>query len=204
MKTTLHAVRTLPEAFSISWSLDMRERQNLIIANIAGLALLLLSAWGFTRLAFLWRPDLHIQLTIKNLSGWVIILELIIATALMVFIHEGFHGMCFWIFTRTRPQFALTRFYAYASAVDWYLPRGQYLLTALAPLIGINGLGLLLLAFGPQSLILPVLVILIFNASGTAGDLWVAGVLLFQPADTYVHDLGDRVEFFKDHQQITL
>lgn len=190
------AVQTLPDSYAPVWYLDMRERQSLIIGNIAGLALLVSSAWGFSSLAFLLRPDAHISISVKGISGWLIILALIVATVLMVTIHEGFHGICFWIFTRTRPQFALRQFYAYAAAVGWYLPKGQYMVTALAPLIGMSLLGMLIIMLGPASLILPVLVILIFNASGAAGDLWVAGALLFRSPDTYVHDQGDRIEFY--------
>lgn len=190
------AVQTLPETYAPAWYLDMRERQSLIIANIAGLVLLIASAWGFTRLAYLLHPSAQFQLTIKDLSGLAIILGLVLATIVMVIVHEGLHGLCFWIFTHARPKFAVKQYYAYASAEKWYIPRGQYLLTALAPLIGITALGILLIAFAPEIVILPVLVVLIFNTSGATGDLWVAGALLFHPADTYIHDMGDRVEFY--------
>ncbi len=198
MKTRhLSSVKTLPESYAPAWRLDMREHQSLIIGNLVGLVFLILSAWGFSRLAFFLRPDARITYTVNHLNGWWIVLVLVVATILMVIIHEGFHGICFWIFTRSRPQFALRQFYAFASASEWYLPKGQYLVTALAPLIGISVSGILLILIGPITWILPILAVLIFNASGSVGDLWVATALLFRPADTYVHDMGDRIEFFQ-------
>ena len=67
----------------------------------------------------------------------------------MIVLHEGLHGLFFWLFTREKPKFAFKGFYAYAAMPDWYLPKKEYLITALAPLVGITLLGVLGLALLP-------------------------------------------------------
>jgi len=47
----------------------------------------------------------------------------------------------FWVFTRSRPVFGLRGWYAFAAAPGWFLTRGQYLVTILAPFLILSVLG---------------------------------------------------------------
>jgi hypothetical protein len=57
-----------------------------------------------------------------------------------------------------KPKFAFKVWYAYATAPGWYLPRNQYAVVAIAPLVVLSLLGIILfLAFVPAGLLTPVL-----------------------------------------------
>jgi hypothetical protein len=93
-------------------------------------------------------PNLALQLSsLTDLVTFIGVVLLLLAV--QVILHELIHGFFFWFFTRSRPTFGFKGFYAYAAAPDWYLPRNQHLIVALAPLVLITGLGLVLLTFVP-------------------------------------------------------
>lgn len=194
--------RTLPEAYTPVGTIDLeKDWRALVAVNV--LALLLLFCFGelFYRVLTWIRPsDYQRGMVVQagnTLDALILVGILLVLMAVMVVLHEALHGFCFWGFTRVQPRFAFKGAYAYAALPDWFLPRGQYLVTALAPFFGITILGLLLLAVAPPSWFLAVLVVMVFNASGAAGDLVVAGWLLLQPPGTYVQDRGDSVSFYK-------
>lgn len=199
----LLARKDLPENYHPVWKFDITRKVDLILLNIGGIALLVASWFAFFALAGLLRPGImneSFQFKLLNLLQTLgILVMLLMATAIMIVVHEGFHGLFFWIFTRTRPQFAFKVYYASASAPGWYFPRWQYILIGLAPLVGITLLGLAGLLWLPVSLVLPVVLILVFNTSGAIGDLWVVGRLLASPASTYVLDLGNSSEFYQEN-----
>lgn len=115
----------------------------------------------------------------------------------VIVLHEIVHGLFFWLFTGSRPVFALKIVYAYAGAPDWYLPCRQYMVVGVAPLVVITALGVLLLAVVPQGWLLPVLLFTALNAGGAVGDLGVAAWLLVQPAACLANDEGDRVTLYR-------
>ncbi len=198
MKTT--ATQTLPEGYSLIRRLDIRERKPLILINLLGVALLVLSWWGYTRLAFLIRPEsaqLSFEFSSNNLISMLLDLGiLLLVVVVMLFVHEGFHGLCFWLFTRSRPKFAFKGYYAYAAAPDWYLPKGQYLITGLAPLVGITLICVALMFFVPAAWLMPLVWMLVLNTSGTCGDLWMVFELLRSPSHVLARDKGDVLEFY--------
>jgi len=122
---------------------------------------------------------------------------LLLAVIFMLIFHEGLHGLCFWIFTRSAPKFALKIYYAYAAAPGWYLAKWPYFITALAPFAVITLLGLVGMIFGPPAAIFPLMLVTLLNASGAAGDLWVVIALLRRSASVLVEDSGDRVTFYE-------
>lgn len=198
MKTT--AIRQLPEHYALIRKLDIRERKNLILMNVWGVVLLILSWIGFTRLSNLIRPENShsvFSFSIDNPLRGILDLGLpLVATVVMLVVHEALHGVCFWWFTKTRPKFAYKGFYAYAAAPDWYLTKGQYLITGLAPLVIIDLICVALMFIIPL-LWLPLLLwILILNTSGAVGDLWMVYGLLRSPADVLARDQGDVLEFY--------
>ncbi|PKN91880.1 MAG: hypothetical protein CVU45_01665, partial [Chloroflexi bacterium HGW-Chloroflexi-7] len=138
MKTS--ATKTLPEGYTHARTLDLRQTKNLILVNLFGLILLIVSWIGFAGLANALHPgSMNFSFSSDNIGGALIsLLVFVMVIVVMLVVHEGFHGLCFWLFTKTRPLFAFKGIYAYAAAPDWFLPKGQYLITGLAPLVGIT------------------------------------------------------------------
>ena len=114
----------------------------------------------------------------------------------MVILHEGLHGLVFWLSTHEMPKFNFKWYYASASPGDWYLPRTPFLVATLLPLVAITLFGLIALPFTSGLLRYLVVLLVVFNASGAAGDVLVALRLLRLPADTLSLDRGDEVQYY--------
>jgi hypothetical protein len=89
-----------------------------------------------------------------------------------------------------RPQFgagvrSLTPYF-YVTCPGAYFSRNQYLATVLAPLVLLDLLGLALLVPAPTAVF--GLALLVINTSGSAGDLWMAGLLAQSPNWLQVED----------------
>ncbi len=194
------ATKILPAEYVLIRKLDIRESKNLILMNVWGVVLLVLSWIGFTRLANWIRPErTHSVFTfsIDNLlSAFLDLGLLLLVTVTMLVVHEALHGVCFWGYTKTVPKFAFKGFYAYAAAPDWYLPKGLYLITGLAPLVVITVVCVGLMFFVPLAWIPALLWMLILNTSGAVGDLWMVYGLLRSPAEVLACDKGDVLEFY--------
>ena len=198
MKMT--ATKILPVDFKLIHTIDIRQTKGLILMNILAVIILIASFIAFPRLAAAIRPELHTAIFTfsieKPLQLLVDLATLLIVTIVMIVVHEAFHGLCFWLFTRSKPKFAFKFYYAYASAPDWFLPRGQYLITGLAPLVGIIAICIGLMFIVPAWLMPALLWMLVFNTSGAAGDLWMVWRLLRSPRGVLARDQGDVLEFF--------
>jgi hypothetical protein len=189
-----------PEYHSIGTFDLSNNPQAMLQLNILGFALFAAFTWVFYTLLNVLRPaDAQNGLAI-GFSGISGLVQIVLATLLMmlgmIVLHEATHGICFWYFTRSMPKFALKLTYAYAAAPTWYLPKNQYLVTALAPLVGLSVLGVLLMLVVPREAFVALLFFLVTNASGAVGDLWVVGWLLRQPQDCYANDRGDAVTVY--------
>lgn len=121
---------------------------------------------------------------------------ILLVTVVMLIAHEGLHGLVFWLATGEAPKFAFKWYYASASPGEWYLPRKSFMLATLLPLVAISAVGLALLPFiGAQWRYLLILLV-VFNASGAAGDLLVALRLAKLPPETLTRDSGAEVRFY--------
>lgn len=193
----IHPTKTLPSNYIFADSISLKKPGNLAAMVVWSFILFLL-------------PLLLIYLVLRReISGsfrfaqdtpidFVLILGgLILVTVLMIILHEALHGLVFWLTTHERPKFAFKGYYASACAEGWYLPRKPYLIATLLPLVAITLVGLLLLpVLSPQLRYLMILMI-VFNSSGCAGDVVVALRLLRLHKDTLSLDKGDEVTFFK-------
>lgn len=195
----MKATRRLPEDYVLRVRFSVRDQRTALALNSAGFAALFLFGWLFLMVALYLRPVEAAAILSSDWGGYspliVIIVILLLAWA-VIYLHEGIHGLGFWLATRTRPVFGLRSLYAFAGAPDWYIPRDQYLLIGLAPLLVISALGVFLLAFVPQPLIGAILVLVVMNASGAAGDLWICLLLLRQPADALACDSGEELRVY--------
>jgi hypothetical protein len=195
-------VQELPQSYQSIGTLDLsKDRKAAIAINLAGIVLLFLFGWLFNRALLLLRGDVARNVLSFEFGSLldlgVFILVALGTMGLMIVVHEAIHGVFFWLFTRSRPVFAYKIWYAYATAPGWYLPRGQYLIVALAPLVIISLVGLGLMAVLPLSWLAPLLFLLIMNAAGAVGDLAVAGWLILQKPGVYAADRGDAVTLYQ-------
>ena len=192
----------LPERFQQIALIDLINNQRLfIIMNVIGVGLFLLFGWLFKMLFSLTRPDEIKAVLSININGIVslsiVFVVLLLILVLLVILHEGIHGLFFWILVRSKPKFAFKGFYAYAAAPEWYIPKGQYMIIAMAPLLTISICGIVLVSFIHPSLLLPLFILLTLNASGSIGDLIVFAWLLGKPEDCLVTDKGERILIYR-------
>lgn len=195
--------QALPPEYSAIGTLDLsRNKTALILLNLVGGVLLLAFIWLFIRLAAWLRPGVTLfgaagevhPLDFMVILVWI--LSLLAIQALVIVFHEGVHGFFFWWFTRQRPRFAFKGAYAYAALPDWFLPRRQYLVVALGPLVVLSLVGTALMTIVPPGWLLSLVVFIALNASGAVGDVAVAIWLAFAPAGAYAQDHGDAVTLF--------
>lgn len=197
----MQPTRTLPETYTLSGSLDLsKDRRALILLNVLGAPLFLLSGWLFILAALRLRPGEAGRVLVVQIftiaTVFRVILAALVLSIFMLVLHEVIHGLFFWFYTRARPSFGIGPGYAYARADGWFLPRGQYLVVSLAPLVIITLLGLALLALGPAAWLPAVIAVMTFNASGAVGDMAVALWLLKLPRAALAQDRGDAVDFY--------
>jgi hypothetical protein len=191
----MHATKTIPIDYHSHKILDLSNSRTMFWLNLAAIPLLFLFGWIFARVFILisrtnpFPNGFWGLVTSYTVVDWI---ALPVSIVLMLVFHELVHGMFFWLFTQERPRFALKSGYAYAAAPDWYLPRSQYVLVGLSPLLVISFLAIILAAFLPAHLISYLLFVATFNAAGALGDMIVVSWVLRQPDSTFVMDHGDK------------
>ncbi|RLC56381.1 MAG: hypothetical protein DRH89_05795 [Candidatus Cloacimonadota bacterium] len=191
------STKTLPEGYVLSGEINLKKNKRLTITlNIVAFFVFILSFFLLSSLAALVRPDL------MNTSGSITAVGLAVIVGLMFLfmtIHELIHGFFFWVFTRSRPVFAIRLFYAYAGAPDWYIPIRQFMIVALGPLVIIGAVGLLLILLVPISWIMFIIFFVAMNTGGSAGDLLVFIRLFKLSPMCLANDIGDVFTFY-EHQ----
>ena len=127
---------------------------------------------------------------------WQILAALLLVTVVMLVVHEGLHGLVFWVVTGAAPKFEFKGYYASASPGEWYLPRRPFMLATLLPLAAITAVSLALLPFVGAIARALLILLAVFNASGSAGDFVVAQRLAKYADDTLIKDSGAEVTFY--------
>ena len=167
----------------------------MFLLNLAAVPLLFLFGWLFARIIIyvcITNPfpnGFWGLFTSYSVVDWI---ALPISIAIMLVFHELVHGMFFWLFTQERPKFALKSGYAFAAAPDWYLPRSEYILVGISPLVVISILSIVFAALLPLHLASYLLFVATFNAAGALGDMIVVAWVLRQPDTTFIMDHGDK------------
>lgn len=196
----MRPTRTLPNSYIATCTLDLsKDRRALLLLNLLGVPLTLVAALFFGWYIAMLRPELgDLSLRLEGLGGVLkLILGMVLTMAAAITIHELVHGVFFWLFTKSRPLFGFKGAYAYAAAPDWYLPRNQFLVVGLAPLVLLSVGGLLLVAVVPVGWLPALFIALVMNAGGAIGDLYVAALLLRTPPTTLTNDVGDAMTFYE-------
>lgn len=192
----MKATDVVPDRYQEVFRLDLKQNVRLAIGlNLAGIPLFLIFGWFFVQLANLLRVD---SILLRGSMDFDILglLALMGTLILVIVIHEWFHGLFFQFFTKSKPVYALKSLYAYAAAPGWFIPRNQYLIIGLAPLIGISITGIALIPFLPIHWLAILLFFLAMNAAGAVGDLYVTYKILQYPPDAMIRDDGDAFSLY--------
>ncbi len=191
----MHAIQILPDDYHLQKTLDLSGSRTVFWLNIAAIPLLILFGWLFVRLTNVFRSANPFTNgfwgLVSSFSGWGLFAILALIIVMLVF-HELIHGMFFWLFTRERPKFALRSGYAFAAAPNWYLPKFQYIIVGLSPLIGISVICIILASFVPLTIVPYPLFVATFNAAGALGDMIVVAWISKQSNIILVKDQGDK------------
>jgi hypothetical protein len=196
----ISSTRTLPGGYIQTDEINLARNKGLaVVLNIVGFFIIIFSFILLVLFARWARPGLFSDAFTynTNLSTIGALLVLIVLVTLSLILHELIHGFFFWIFTRSKPVYALNLAYAYASAPLWYIPVSQYWIIGLAPLVLIDTIGLLLIILTPASWVLLLIFLVASNTGGAVGDLWVAFRLLRASPDCLINDVGDSVAFYE-------
>lgn len=167
--------------------------------NVASVPLLLLAGYSLFTLAAALRPELathsrsfHDPFEALLFLGSIVV-ALLLVPAVVLVVHEGVHGVFFWLFTRDRPRFGYKGWYLYASAPGWYLSRNRFLIVGLSPLISMTAAAIGLTMVLPPVAAAVVLVGAAFNVAGSVGDLYMCARLLAVPSSGVVEDRPDGI-----------
>ncbi|MCG2787514.1 MAG: DUF3267 domain-containing protein [Anaerolineae bacterium] len=189
------STQTLPHGYTQTGEVNLKKDKRLaIFLNILAFLIFILIFYLLSLFGAMLRSGT------TNISGSISAGAMILLIGLTVFIlivHELIHGFFFWLFSRSRPVFALRPLYAYAGAPGWYFPKRQYAITALGPLVIIGAVGLLLMLLAPVSWLLTIAFLVAMNTGGAIGDIFVFFRLLKSSSTTFANDTGDVVTFFE-------
>jgi len=197
----MQPTRELPPNYHSAGTLDLsKDRRALILMNVLAVGLLAGFGYLFLRIMIFLRPVDGPAALSYSISGPFGILLALVYIALLyaavIILHEAVHGIFFWLYTRTRPKFAFKIWYAYATAPGWYLPRNQYAVVAISPLVVLSLLGIILFLFIPAGMLAPIFFFITFNAAGAVGDIVVLFWLLSKPPSCLAADQGDAVTLY--------
>lgn len=195
----MNPTKTLPPTHSLAWAVDMKKDRRLHWwLQVAGLAWFFVAAFLVLQAVSVLRPGF--ALTVDYQTVWDVLLAglgAILIIFVTVTLHELVHGLFFWLFSKSRPQFGLGPGYAYAAAPDWYFPKGQYLVIGLAPLVLLTVLGLLAIVIVPLAWVPVLFLAIIFNAGGAIGDMYVCMRIGAEASNIWVKDTGDGFEVYR-------
>jgi hypothetical protein len=189
----LECTRLLPDSYRRIWGLDLaQDRTTAVVLNLISLPLFAVAGWLFILVASVLRPDIISLDFIRKLSMRPLVLYLGFfgVIACIMVLHEAIHGLFFWVFTRSRPVFGIKLLFAYAGAPEWYIPRNQYSIVGMAPLVLISIAGFLVIPLTPLFVAQSLLFGMVMNAAGAIGDIYVCFKVLRLPSAVLIRDTG--------------
>jgi hypothetical protein len=171
-----------------------------MIVNLLGLGLLFGVGWLFIESLSFLRPAYVSGENILIITGmrefWRGVLLLVVSVVLAILLREGLHGLMLWAITGQLPRLGLHRFYAYAEAPEWYMPRSGYLWIAFAPLLVITALGVIAVTLVPLNLVVGVMLLVSLNVAMSVSDIVTAIWLLGKQRDILVAENRDGVKVY--------
>ena len=183
-------IRELPPQYCEALHYVLTEGRRLLWLNIAALVPTVLAVvamagwWVLVRQLRGGEPETAVTIP------WWLGIPAVFVTFLPL--HELLHGLAIQSFGhRARYGFKLNVGVLYATADQALFRRNEYIVVALAPLIGITLLSMLLMVFVPGGLAYYVAIGVVLNAGGAIADVWSAFLLLRFPASALVRDEED-------------
>lgn len=199
----MKASQTLPQGYREYGRISLKKNKTLLLwLNVLAVPWSMLCALFFVTMVNLLRPlNFEIRSIVFPMGIWLVVLGIVVGLLITLFVavlllHELTHGLFFWLFTRSRPAFGFKGWYAYTAAPGWYLPRAQFLVVGGAPLILLSLLGGVLLLVVPWVVVPWVLWMLIGNAAGAIGDLYMLARLTLAPRAVVLEDRGDEMTWY--------
>ncbi len=193
----MNPTKTLPETYTLAWSLNMKKDRRLNWAlQVVGLFWFFIAGFLLLKIVAVLRPDFQLLglLDVRGILLWAG--EVLLIIFVTVTIHELVHGVFFWLFTKARPQFGIGPGYAYAAAPDWYFPKRKYLVIGLAPLVVLTVFGLIAIMLAPMVWTHVLFMAVAFNAGGAISDMYVCTRIGFKSPNILVKDTGDGFEIY--------
>jgi len=188
-------IHELPDGYHEVHHLVLTSRWNYIVLNLLAFVPLVLALAGMVG----WFA-LVIKLRGQIIGGlgtdWPLWARFAILLAVLP-IHEALHGVAIrWAGHKPRYGAKLTKLVLYATADNALFRRNEYLVVALAPIVGITLIGMLLVLIAPDSFGFYVSLAVIFNAGCAIGDLVQSVVLLRYPSSVLVLDEEDGMRIY--------
>lgn len=156
------------------------------VVSFAGMVIGLVGAVGLAA----WLHGGEVTITI----GLWTLLALVTVSILTLLVHEALHGIVARILGY-RVSFGVVRldrllFAAYAGTFEQRVTRRDLAVVAVAPLLFITVGCVVGLAAGPEWLLTPLVVVLVVNTSGAAGDLYLLYYIARLPRGSLFYDLS--------------
>lgn len=186
----------LPPGYREDRHLAATEGRVLFWLNVLSLiplviALMVVGLWG----AFVRRLRGPILSPLWENIPWL--LAVIVVIILMIGLHEWIHGLAIrWVGYKPRYGINLAKGVFFATTDNGLFWRDQFIFVALAPLVVITLVGMALMIFMPDSLAYYIGLIVVMNAAGAVGDLWMAAVVWRYPTNTLVGDEADSIRIY--------
>lgn len=189
----LTPTQTLPANATFYHRLTLATWQFNLLLNLGGILVLLIAIWIFLGVALLLRPQFSLPLFLYRLNLFTFLLTL----AVVMGLHELVHFLFHWLFCKKLPRLSFKLLFAEPASSRFYIPRNQFVMTALAPLVLLTAVGLIWLTQS-SLLFLPLLILaLAINVAGSIGDITLALWLLSHPAHSYIHDEGNAIAIYR-------
>ncbi|MAS36797.1 MAG: hypothetical protein CL610_22520 [Anaerolineaceae bacterium] len=193
MPTPIHA---LPSEYREVRHLVATESRTLLWLNVASLVPLILAllvmGWWWSTVRQLRGP---ISTAFSESLHWLPAVMVVLVVTFGG--HELIHGLAIrWAGHRPRFGMNLSKGVFYATADSALFPRNHFVIIALAPLVVLTLIGMGLMVFVPDSIGYYVGLVVVLNAGGAIGDLWMTAVVLRYPPDALVRDEADRIRIY--------
>lgn len=190
----MQPTKTLPENYERAYNLNLAKSVKVAIwlqVAVLGLAYLFWNLFNVVVAGMRTDPNI-----VRFTWSAAELPLLLISFFLMVVLHEGIHGLFFWVYTKEQPKYGFKLAYAYAAAPDWYLPRNPFIVVGLAPLVILSILGVATAPLFSAGVIKGLVFFLTLNAAGAVGDMFTVLVMLRYPENALVNDLGEEFSVY--------
>ena len=194
---------TLPAGFSLYRTLDLNTNKLKLWLSLAQLPMLAAPA---VPMAFIVPLGTQVPFSFDALGvspGKYFALSMSYLAVMMagifgiLLVHELIHGLCFKFVAGGKPKYGhKLPFYLYAACENRYICKKHYYVIALAPLAVLTALLALVCVLTPQSWFWVPYFVLIMNACGCTGDIYVAFLLTRIPKDALMIDSGVAMQIF--------